>query len=260
MTKARILVVEDEAIIARDLCQQLNQMGYDAIGDTPRGEEGVPLAAERRPDLVLMDIHLAGAMDGIAAAEEIRKLGMPVVFLTAYAGDETVKRARITEPYGYLLKPFEERYLRTVIEMALYKHGADGLLRRAHQQYRAILDAAIDAFFLIDWHGRILDVNPAASLLTNYSREELLKRSFSDLDADLSPTRVVQLLENVKRRGAARFGRDIRRHDGSVRRAELSAHYLPEQGGRLFFFARDITDLPSSATQAIDRDFMAEGV
>lgn len=258
MTKPRILVVEDEAIVARDIRQQLEQLGYDAIADTPRGEDGVVIARERRPDLVLMDIHLAGSMDGVAAAETVRTLGIPVVFLTAYAGDETLNRAKVVEPYGYLLKPFDERYLRTVIEMALYKHRADTWLRRAHEEYRAILQAALDGFFLIDWGGRILDTNLAAADLAGYPREELLKMSFADLDADRNAAKTTQLLEGTKRRGSLRCGRTIRRKDGSVRRVELSATYLPDQGGRLFFFARNITDLKDSVTQALDRDFLPE--
>ena len=126
MSKPNILIVEDEGIIARDIRQQLGELGYLVAGDSPTGEDAITLAGELKPDLVLMDIQLAGRMDGIEAAEAIRRrYGIPVVFLTAFAGAETLERAKPTEPFGYIIKPFDERYLHTVIEMALYKHHKD---------------------------------------------------------------------------------------------------------------------------------------
>ena len=135
MTPARVLVVEDDRVVARDLRQQLTRLGYEVIGTTARGEEAAGLARAGRADLVLCDIRLEGAMDGIDAAGEIRAAcDIPVVFLTAYADDETLQRARITEPLGYLLKPFEDSQLRTAVEMALYRHRADRKLRDAHAE------------------------------------------------------------------------------------------------------------------------------
>ncbi len=118
-SKPRILVVEDEAIVARDIRLQLAELGYEAVGHAARGEQAIALAGELHPDLVLMDVQLAGAMDGIAAAQAIRtQFSLPVVFLTAFAEDETLARAKVTEPFGYILKPFSERELHTVVEMA----------------------------------------------------------------------------------------------------------------------------------------------
>ncbi|HQZ66800.1 MAG TPA: response regulator [Planctomycetaceae bacterium] len=137
MTPARILIVEDEAVVALDLRQRLIRLGYDIVETVGFGEVAVELAREHRPDLVLMDIRLRGTMDGIEAAETIRtQLSLPVIFLTAHADDETVSRARVAEPFGYILKPFDERELWTVIEMALYKHQAEQKLRESEQQLR----------------------------------------------------------------------------------------------------------------------------
>jgi CheY-like chemotaxis protein len=112
----RILVVEDEVIVARDICVQLTELGYTAVADTGAGEEAIKLAEQHRPDLVLMDVNLAGAMDGITAAREIRaRLDLPVVFLTAYANRETLDRAKEAQPFGYIIKPFAEEELRTVM-------------------------------------------------------------------------------------------------------------------------------------------------
>jgi signal transduction histidine kinase len=124
--KPRICLVEDEAIVLADIVIRLTQMGYEVVGSATRGEEVVALAQRLRPDLVLMDIHLQGAMDGITAARELRdRLHLPVVFLTAYGEDATVQRAKEAEPFGYVLKPIEDRELRIVIEMALYKHRVE---------------------------------------------------------------------------------------------------------------------------------------
>lgn len=123
MARAQILVVEDDSIIVMELEDRLYKLGYTVCTATAYGEEAIDKAAELAPDLVLMDIRLKGAMDGIEAAAEIReRYDIPVVYLTAYADNNTLQRAQITEPYSYLIKPFEERELHIAIEMALYKH------------------------------------------------------------------------------------------------------------------------------------------
>jgi signal transduction histidine kinase len=139
VAKPRILVVEDEIIGARDIKMQLIELGYQPVGNATRGEEALVLAGKLNPNLVLMDIQLAGALDGIETAQLIRQnLALPVVFLTAFAADDVLARAKLTEPFGYILKPFSERELRTVLEMALYKHQADARLRDTAQQLRAL--------------------------------------------------------------------------------------------------------------------------
>ena len=242
MKKPTILIVEDEGIIARDIRQQLVELGYDVVGDTPTGEEAMLLTADLKPSLVLMDIHLAGKMDGIETAQAIRKqFGTPVVFLTAFAGAETLERAKLTEPFGYIIKPFDERYLHTVIEMALYKHRVESHLKRAYDEQATILRTALDAFFMADWHGRLLDVNESSCALLGYTRDELLKMSLSDLDASPGKAQIA-VLEGLKQPEPARFERAQRRKDGSTILVEMSVNYLPHSGGRIFCFARDITE------------------
>lgn len=144
--KPRVLVVEDELIVARDIEQQLDALGYVTLACVTHGERAVELAAELRPDLVLMDIQLAGAMDGIAAAQTIRtQCGLPVVFLTAFAADDVLARAKLTEPFGYILKPFSERELRTVLAMALYKHQAEARLLNSTRQLKALSRRVLEA-------------------------------------------------------------------------------------------------------------------
>ncbi|OIN92370.1 MAG: hypothetical protein AUJ20_07980 [Comamonadaceae bacterium CG1_02_60_18] len=136
---AKILIVEDEVIVARDIAQQLQGLGYTVTGITAQGEQAIDLATQQKPDLVLMDIQLGGVMDGIAAAQIIRtQCAIPVIFLTAFAADDVLDRAKLTEPFGYILKPFTERELSTVLAMALYKHQAEARLLTTTRQLKAL--------------------------------------------------------------------------------------------------------------------------
>jgi signal transduction histidine kinase len=143
--KARIFVVEDEAIVARDIRQQLAGLGYETVGHAISAEDCLARLPAQLPDLVLMDIHLAGAMDGISAARIIRtQFSIPVVFLTAYAADDVLARAKLSEPYGYILKPFSARELRTVLEMALYKSRAERLIEQDSRELKMMAKRVIE--------------------------------------------------------------------------------------------------------------------
>lgn len=125
--RPRILIVEDEVIVREDLRDMLTSLGYEVVGTAMSGAEAITRAGDTAPDLVLMDIRLRGAMDGIEAASRIRqKHGIPVVFLTAFADDASIQRAKSAEPFGYLTKPLHERALRAAIEVALHRHAAPG--------------------------------------------------------------------------------------------------------------------------------------
>lgn len=131
MEKVRILIVEDEGVLAKGIERKLTALGYTSAGIAFSGEEAIPMAEQTHPDLVLMDIKLAGQMDGIETAHQIReKFNIPIVYLTAFNDTRTVQRAKITEPYGYILKPVNERELHCNIEMALYKHRTEAELLR----------------------------------------------------------------------------------------------------------------------------------
>ena len=126
MSKNNILVVEDESIVSKDIQQSLKKLGYNIVGAASTGEKAIEIANETKPDLVLMDIMLKGEMSGIETAEKIKEtLSIPVIYLTAYADENTLAKAKVTEPYGYIIKPFKEIDLHTSIEMALYKHGKE---------------------------------------------------------------------------------------------------------------------------------------
>jgi CheY-like chemotaxis protein len=123
MVSIKVLVVEDENIVALEIKSRLKKLGYIVPSVASTGEEAISRAEAFSPDLVLMDIMLKGNMDGIEAARQIReKMDIPIIYLTAYADGETLERAKVTAPYGYILKPFEENDLRTSIEIALFNH------------------------------------------------------------------------------------------------------------------------------------------
>lgn len=129
--KARIYIMEDECIVAEDIAIRLTDLGYEIVGIHACAEDALTTISQARPDLVLMDIHLQGDMDGITLAQELRQqYRIPVVFLTAYAEAATFQRAKSAEPFGYVLKPFEDRELEIVIEMAIAKHQAEEAMQQ----------------------------------------------------------------------------------------------------------------------------------
>lgn len=131
-----ILVVEDEFIVSAEIEERITAMGYRSVGSADRGDLALELVGQEHPDLILMDIRLKGEMDGITAAEEIRRrFHLPVIFLTAYSEDSTLERAKLVEPYGYILKPFDDRELKSAIEIALYRHKAEQEILRLNRLY-----------------------------------------------------------------------------------------------------------------------------
>ncbi|MBN3808622.1 PAS domain S-box protein [Paraburkholderia sp. Ac-20347] len=179
---ARILIVEDDWVVARDIAQQMQRCGHNVIGQVATGEDALALAARDKPSLVLMDIRLEGALDGIDAARQLRAAhDVPVVFLTAYADEDTVRRATLTEPFGYVLKPFDDLQLRTVVEMALYKHDAERRLRESEQRYAVTLASIGDGVIATDTDGRITLMNPVAERLTGWRGDAAAGRPLADV-------------------------------------------------------------------------------
>ena len=182
MGHASILIVEDEAIVAADLAGKLTRLGYTVSGRCRRGEEALAQVREQCPALVLMDIHLAGAMDGVVAADGIRReCDVPVIYLTAHADHATLERAKLTEPFGYILKPFEERDLASHIEMALYKHQAEQKLRESEQRWATTLASIGDGVIATDVSGRVTFLNAVAETLTGWSPADAEGRPIQDV-------------------------------------------------------------------------------
>ena len=182
MPSFKILVVEDESIVAMDIKHRLESMGYIVPAITSSGEEAVKKTAETNPDLVLMDIVLKGEMDGIDAAQQIKdNLDIPVVYLTAYSDEKTLKRAKITGPFGYIIKPFEDRELHSAIEIALYKHEMESKLKENEKWLSTTLESIGDAVITTDKNGCITFMNPIAQNLTNWKQEEALGKSLESV-------------------------------------------------------------------------------
>jgi PAS domain S-box-containing protein len=203
MTKPRILIIEDEILIARELEARLKGLGYAAVGIALSGEEAIQAASELQPDIVLMDIVLKGPLDGIAAANEIRmRFDIPVVYVTAYADESTLRRAKVTEPYGYILKPFSESEVHAAIEMALYKHQMERNLREAKEAgllLAAIVESSADA--IIGWtlSGTIFSWNPGAERLYGYSASEALGQCIATLTVPPElHIEIVQIQERIE--------------------------------------------------------------
>ncbi len=182
MTKASILVVEDEHIVARDIAARLQRRGYLVVGIASTAQEAIEGTGTHRPDLVLMDIMLKGDVDGIAAADQIRDLyDIPVVYLTAFADDQTLARAKVTDAFGYILKPFEERELTITIDMALYKHRMETRLRESERWLGTTLRSIGDGIIAADTTGAITFLNAVAEELTGWRTEEATRRQLSEV-------------------------------------------------------------------------------
>jgi DNA-binding LytR/AlgR family response regulator len=156
-----ILVVEDESIVSKDIQNSLKKIGYHVIGACNNAQEAIDIAREQHPDVVLMDIMLKGNLTGIAAAEQIKLLNIPVIFLTAYADEATLAKAKITEPYGYILKPFKEKDLNISIEMAIHRHKKLTELRKERDFLYSLVEnkeAAKDVLF-VKSNSRLVKIN-----------------------------------------------------------------------------------------------------
>jgi PAS domain S-box-containing protein/putative nucleotidyltransferase with HDIG domain len=182
MNKTKILVVEDESIVARDIRNMLLGLGYEVTGIVSGAKVAIQKAQEARPDLVLMDVMLQGEVTGVEAAEHIyTRFSIPVVYLTAYADPSTVQRAKKTEPFGYIIKPFEERELQTTIEIALYKYKMQMQLKERERWLSTILKSIGDGVIATNQDGLITFMNPLAELLTGWKQAEALNQPLREV-------------------------------------------------------------------------------
>jgi PAS domain S-box-containing protein len=182
MGKTAILIVENESIVAADLSIKLTQLGYQVVGVAAQSDTAVQMAVDFRPHLVLMDIQLDGSPDGIATAELMRtRHDVPIIYLTAHSDAATLSRAKLTGPFGYILKPFEERDLAIQIELALYRHQADRKLREQREWLHGTLNSIGDAVIATDAQGRITFLNPVAEELTGWHRTEAVAKPVQEI-------------------------------------------------------------------------------
>jgi diguanylate cyclase (GGDEF)-like protein/PAS domain S-box-containing protein len=182
MDKIRILIVEDEGLIARDIEDMVRNAGYQVCAVVGAGEDAIEKAETTHPDLILMDIILRGEMDGVEAAEKIReRFNIPVIYLTAHTDENTLQRAKFTEPLGYSLKPVEQKELMTVIEMALYKHQMEIKLRERQSWLSTILQSIGEGVIATDPFGNITFMNPVAEKLTGWNQPESIGKPLTSI-------------------------------------------------------------------------------
>jgi len=180
--KVKVLVVEDESIVGIDLKQTLIKLNYQVLDVVRTGEDAIKRAIEKKPDVILMDIMLGGKITGIEAVHKIKEeIDIPVIYLTAYADEKTIQSAKLTDPFGYLLKPYEERSLHSSIEMALYKHETNLKLKESEERYRALVELSPIAIG-IHSEGKVVYVNSAGlKLFGAKSEEELIGKPIMEL-------------------------------------------------------------------------------
>jgi hypothetical protein len=178
----RALVVEDEILIAEEIRERLTRHGLTIVGIVDTGNGAIEMAEREQPELVLMDIRLKGPIDGIEAARAIRvKLAAPVVFLTAHSDEDTLRRAKETDPFGYVLKPFNERDLVVAIEMSLHRHQLERRLKEGEKRYAATLASIGDGVVATDADGCITFMNPVAESLTQWRQDDAQGRAVEDV-------------------------------------------------------------------------------
>jgi CheY-like chemotaxis protein len=234
MEKANIIIVEDEAIICMELEANLKAIGYDVVVTASRGEDAIIKAEQFRPDLILMDIKLKGEMDGIEAAGIIKeRFNIPLVYLTAHLDEDQLKRSKLTMPFGYILKPVQERYLKVTIEMALYVAKAEEAQKENGEKYKEFVEKSADGYIITDKDLNITDFKLAEEIKGNVIGQNLLDFS-PDIKSSGQYDKYLEVLKTGKPvdindvRFQEKFGKD---------------HYqikVFKLGEGLGFFAREI--------------------
>ncbi|HEY6168131.1 MAG TPA: response regulator [Verrucomicrobiae bacterium] len=182
MKRPRVLVVEDEVIVAMDFEQRLKRLGYTVAGVAHDGRQAITKTAEGNPELILMDINLGGGMSGIESAVTIRQRhDVPVIYVTAYSDPDTVRRAAQSDPFGYILKPFEDRELETAIQVGMVKHEMEHRLRESEQRFNATLTSIADGLIATKADGRIAFFNPSAEKITGWIQPDALGRVLGEV-------------------------------------------------------------------------------
>jgi PAS domain S-box-containing protein len=241
--KPRILIIEDEPFMARIIGGQVIELGYELVATYGYAEEAVAKAGELNCDLALVDLKLAGEMDGITAAILLReKFSLPSIFITAAPEQKQIDRAIESQPYGYLAKPFTACVLHLTVEMALQRLQSEAKLREREAQMEAVLRTSMDSFWVVGVDGCIIDVNEAACRMTGYSREELMQMNLYQLEYGRTLDQIAGGIEHLLQLGSVQVERVTKRKDGQLRVIEMSVTCSPAPLRRLYCFGRDITD------------------
>ena len=287
MPQTKVLIVEDESIVALDLHHRLKGLGYTVTALASSGEEALQRIAEVQPDVVLMDIRLTGGRDGIEAADQIRtRFSIPVIFLTAHSDPNTLERAKHAQPYGYLVKPFVDTDLTTTIEMAVYKHAldqreqeyirrleremadrqrAEEALRESEETLRSLIEQSVDGVILLNGEGHILEWNPGMEYITGLQRADMLgipvweapwftsAPASSDLDVRVYIQDNMQLFNDTGQTPWLDRAHElvIQHPDGALRHVEYCAFPINTRKDNMTgVIARDVTERKRTEQQA----------
>jgi len=246
--KKQILVVEDEQVIAMDIHNRLQGMGYGVAAIASSGGEAVRKTAELRPDLVLMDITLGKGMDGIETANRIHaKYNIPVIYVSSNIAEDMIEQIKATNPFGFIVKPFEDRELRITMEMALYRHKMEEKLRQDEEKYRTILENIEEAYFEVDLAGNFTFFNDALCRLAGLPRNELLGMNNLQYAKPETAKKMYEIFNEVYRTGnpAKADDYEIIRMDGVEKSVALSASLTKDSSGNPTGFrgiVRDVTE------------------
>lgn len=181
----RVMIVEDEPIIAQNIERNLRYLGYSCPGVASGAEEARELLRQERPDVVLMDIHLEGPLDGVDLASEIQRVfGIPVVYLSGLMDEETLERAKITQPFGYIAKPYTRRELQITLEIAVYKSQVEARLREQELRIEQLLETMQQGFCFLGADGHVVNANRRFISLLGASLEEVQARHFTEFVAE----------------------------------------------------------------------------
>ncbi|MGD9939395.1 MAG: response regulator [Clostridia bacterium] len=243
--KPRIAVCEDERIVALDIRNFLQRNGYEVCGLYVAAEDLLASVEHEQPDLVLMDIHLQGVMDGVEAASILfKRWAVPVILLTAYTDGPTIERAKLTHPYAYILKPYDERELRTAIAIGLYRSSMEKRLRSSEERYRALFDEALAAIFLVDSEGALVQGNNAYRQLAG---------SIVHIDGIITDSGIREAFKQALEAGQSAGPAEIAftREDGATCWVLISATPFPLNDGKVAYqyHAIDVTERKALSDQ-----------
>ncbi|MCK9152339.1 PAS domain S-box protein [Methanobacterium alcaliphilum] len=252
MSPFKILIVEDDAIESLDLRRRLESLGYEVPYVASRGHEAIDKTKEIMPDLVLMDISLKGDMDGIDAAEEIIKYNIPIIYLTAHSDEATVKKAKHTQPYGYLIKPYDPNELKYALELAIYKSKNDKKLKDSERVSNAILDSSNDSLFLVDTDGIVMAANNTVANYFGLTKEKMVGTELKNIvDQKFMDCRSNYFKTSIKTKQSVEFEGE---YEGAYFHHRINPIIEDGKVTKLAVFSQNITDKKIAAQKIIDSE------
>lgn len=264
MSNGNIMIVEDEFVLQHQVKLILEGFDYQVIATASEAEEAIEKAGTTKPDLILMDINLSGDLDGIYAATEIKKkMGIPVIFISAFSDDAKIERAKLSTPFGYLVKPVKANELKITIEMALYaakleaeRKLTEAKLIESEKKYRRVFENNLSLYYETSLDGTLLEISPSVEGYLSYTRKELIGTSILSLYAD--PSRRYDLVEKLLSEGEIHNEElQIKDKSGAVLSALLSAKYIPEEskfvGSMLDLTVRKAAEIKLAESEALFR-------